>query len=118
MKYIDTIGQTALLFLTGMMVIAYSWSGLMYGQLFIGIWQMISSIVSVIAGTPHKSLRRIHLLLATTYLLLLYVGFITSHQFLLLTVPPWTLALYYYGITWKWFLSNPKKGNFLPNISF
>jgi hypothetical protein len=117
MKYLDIIGQTAILFLTGMMAIAYSWSGLMYGQLFIGIWQMISSIVSVIAGTPNKNLRRIHLVVAATYLVLLYVGF-TNHEFFFLTVPPWMLAIYYYTITWKWFLTDPKKGKFLPNISF
>ena len=38
MKYLDIIGQTVILFLTGMMIIAYSWSGLMYGQFFIGVW--------------------------------------------------------------------------------
>ena len=117
MKYVDIIGQTALLLLTAMMIVGYSWSGLMYGQLFIGVWQMISSIVSVITGTPDRNLRRIHLLLAVTYLVLLAVGFV-NHQFFFLTVPPWMLAIFYYTITWKWFLDNPKKGNFLPNISF
>jgi CDP-diglyceride synthetase len=117
MKYVDITIQTIILFLTATMMTMYSWSGLMYGQLFIGIWQMISSVVSVSAGTPNKNLRRIHLLLATIYLILLAIGF-RNHEFILLTVPPWMLAFFYYTITWKWVLSDQKKGKFLRNISF
>lgn len=117
MKYLDIIIQTVLLLLTFALLVPYSMSALLIGQFCIGVWQMLSSTISVVAGTPNKLLRRIHFALAVIFLIFMYTGLVEDS--VLTFAIPWALALYYYTITWMWFLSaNPKKGKFLPNTSF
>lgn len=131
MKYLDLAIQT-ILFVFGIVMLFVSWGeadwpfAILYAQALLGPWQMISAIVSVIAKTPLHRKKRLHLLLAAIYLMVLYicgnlsVVSISGRFFsMLLTVPAWGLAIFYYLLTWQWVFPRIRKGgNFLPNLSF
>jgi hypothetical protein len=117
MKRVDLIGQTLILFLTLVALTPFNWSGLMIGQFCVGVWQMISCVLSVIFVSSFRMHKVIHLTLAILYLLMLQMDF-NDYSFGMLTIPSWVLAIFYYSITWMWFLAEPKKGKFLRNISF
>jgi hypothetical protein len=131
MKYLDLAIQT-IIFIFGIVMLLVSWGeadwpfAILYAQALLGPWQMISSIVSVIAKAPLYKKKKLHLLLAAIYLMVLYVcgnmSFVSiSGRFfsLLLTVPAWALAIFYFILTWKWVFPRIRKGgNFLPNLSF
>jgi hypothetical protein len=117
MKYVDMIGQTILIVLTFALIIPYSWLAFMIGPVLLGAWQMVSSCICAFTKVPYRNLKRIHLGIATTYLILLAYELGYEFTFLAIAIPL-TLAIYYYILTWMWFLSDPKKGKFLPNISF
>jgi hypothetical protein len=124
MKYIDFIGQAVLLVCLLAFVAASGITGVFLGQLLLGTWQMLSSIVSVISNAPFRKKKIIHLVSSAAYLALLF--FIYSNKFfatvpmaiVVMMVPAWILALYYFSITWTWALASSKKSKFLPNISF
>lgn len=117
MKYVDIIGQTVLIVVTFALIIPYSWFAFMIGPIFLGVWQMVSSVIGSFVNIPFRNLKRIHLIIATLYLTLL--AFEVGYQFPLIAIAiPAVLAIYYYVLTWMWFLSDTKKGKFLPNISF
>jgi hypothetical protein len=117
MKYIDIIAQTIILIATLLMMTAWNASGLAFGALCLGAWQMLSSVLCICFIKSHSNLRIVHLLLAVLYLAIFSIH---PDNFLnpVMIVPPLTLAIYYYVITWKWFLHEPKRSKFLPNISF
>jgi hypothetical protein len=133
MKYLDVATQT-IIFATGIIILFFSWGDadwpmdILLAQLMLGPWQMISSIVSVIGKTPFYRKKRIHLLLAAIYLIVLYAyialdsGIIPHSETvsrLMFIVPAWALATFYYALTWKWvFLRKKSVGNFLPHLSF
>lgn len=134
MKYLDLIIQT-LIFIFGITVLIWfsdeaAWpvNALLIVQMVLGPWQMLSSFASVVLQAGFHKVKRIHLGVSIIYLAVLYVYFYKSPPFfnhagivakLLLTVPAWTLAFFYYIVTWKWVLRGRKKrGSFLPHLSF
>ena len=130
MKYLD-YGTQTIIFTFGIVSLLISWAqlspGILYAQLLLGVWQMISSIVSVITKAPLYRKKRLHLLLAAFYLMALYAygqispGMPHAQFFFgfIFTVPAWALAIFYYIITCQWvFARKKKRGNFLPNLSF
>ena len=131
MRYIDLSIQS-LIFLAGIgLLIAYRsepMNAILIIPLLLVPWQMLSSLVALIARTGHWRKKRIYLILSCLYLMIFYVSgnskialFENSHLVyaLLLTIPPMTLAVFYYSLTWKWVTSGRRnKGSFLPNVSF
>jgi hypothetical protein len=131
MKYLD-LGIQTIIFVFGIVILFVSWGdadwpfGILYAQLVLGPWQMISSIVSVITKAPLYRKKALHLSLAAIYLFALFAcGNMGSETLVqrffgvMLTVPAWTLAIFYYILTCKWVLLRKRNGgNFLPNLSF
>jgi hypothetical protein len=124
MKYIDFIGQALLLIGTLILAAIFAGTGILIGQFVLGIWQMTSSVISVLSNAPFRRKKILHLLSSTVYLIIL--GIIYSNRIfastpmavVLMMVPAWLLALYYFSITWTWAHAETKKSRFLPNISF
>ena len=124
MKYIDFIGQVLLLVATLVLATVYYGTGVLLGQFILGIWQITSSIISVSTNAPFRKRKVIHLVSSIVYLTFLTI--IYSNSFfastpiavVLMMVPAWILAFYYFAITWTWALAETKKSKFLPNISF
>lgn len=131
MKYLDLVIQT-IIFVIGIVILLGTWEdvnwpyGILYAQMMLGPWQMVSSIVSVLTKAPLYRKKRLHLLLAIIYLFALYVcgnadTETLAHRFygFMLTVPAWALASFYYILTYRWVFPRIRKGgNFLPNLSF
>ncbi|MBT1703064.1 hypothetical protein [Chryseosolibacter indicus] len=129
MKYIDVVGQTLILLACigiGLISIGdndWPFGAVIFLQLFIGIWQMLSSIISVSFRTNQWKRKRTHLIAAITYLILLYVVtsfiHIVSPTNVLLFLPSWALAVYYYVVSWRCvFIAKKDSNRFLPHISF
>ena len=124
MKYIDFIGQTVLLMATLILAVAFGGSGILIVQFFLGAMQMLSSFISVITDVPFRKKKLIHLLSALIYLAILVFIFTnkvfdqSSIAIIVMMLPAWALAFYYYAITWTWALSGTNRSKFLPNISF
>lgn len=124
MKYIDFIGQTVLLVATLILAVAFGGSGILIGQFFLGAMQMLSSVISVITNAPFRKKKLIHLVSALIYLTLVALIFTnkifasSSISVVLMMIPAWGLAIYYYVITWIWAFSETNRSRFLPNISF
>ena len=128
MRYIDLIVQTILIVggITWAIVelaLSDSMFPILVTQFCLGIWQMFSCFISIIfQGTVWRSKAR-YFVAALLYLALLAILF-TSDVLdsavmtgVLLIVPAWLLAFYYYFLTWKSVLPQ-KRGGFLPNLSF
>jgi hypothetical protein len=133
MKYLDFTLQTTILLLT-ILLVAVSYGeldlpiGILVAQLALGSCQYLSSLISVLVDAPFLKQKKIHLVVSTIYLLLLYVGaqehfhgisFPAEVILPALTIPAWTLGIYYYIITWRWaFPKIKRRGRFLPHLSF
>lgn len=102
---------------------------IMIVQFFMGIWQVLSCVLSLILYPNQNNSRRNHIVMAALYVLSLFVfPALLNHdlsifpEWLIIvyaTVPAWSLALYYYWITFTHTFPNRiKRGSFLPNISF
>jgi hypothetical protein len=134
MRYLDLVIQS-LIFIFGITALIWfsgdsAWpvNALLIAQLILGPWQMLSSFASAILRAGFHKAKRLHLIVSTIYLITLYVFFnwsppIFNHNDvipkILLTVPAWSLAFFYYIVTWKWVLTHKRKrGSFLPNLSF
>ena len=98
-------------------------------QLFLGIWQFCSSLISVSSKGILWTRKKNHLVISTLYILFLTMcsigikGVNVNEHIILIylfwTVPAWTLALYYLYLSYhSAFPSIRKKGSFLRNISF
>lgn len=124
MKYIDFIGQAFLLLTTLVLAAVFFGSGILVGQFLLGIWQLLSSIISVLTDAPFRKKKIIHLVSSILYLAALTIIYSqsifasTPIAVVLMMVPAWILAIYYFSITWTWTLADTKKSKFLPNISF
>ena len=124
MKYIDFIGQALLLLATLILTFVFFGTGILIGQFLLGIWQMISSGASVLSNAPFRKQKMIHLLCSFSYLALLATVYANSWwstsaiAFVLMMVPAWILALYYFSVTWTWTFAEKSRSKFLPNISF
>jgi hypothetical protein len=130
MRYIDLSVQS-LLFLAGIvLLIVYRhepMSAIFLIQLLLAPWQMTSSLISLITKAGQWRQKRIHLALSCLCLMIFFVSensktilFENSNlaYVLFLTIPPMTLAVFYYILTWKWVAERRNKGSFLPNLGF
>ena len=132
MKYMrgfDFLIQTATLLATLVLVfMAWEdrdmWLFVMVLQFVIGTWQYVSGAIWLMAYPKVRS-RRIHMMLATIYLIILFTTAMINHvdgnKFYAVYVfgLPWLLAMYYYLISWRTVF--PKAGRlskFLPHVSF
>jgi hypothetical protein len=124
MKYIDFIGQALLLVATLVLTAVFFGTGILLGQFLLGMWQLLSSFISVLTNAPFRKKKLIHLVSSCIYLAglaIIYSNKIfasSAAAVVLMMVPAWILALYYFSITWTWALAETKKSKFLPNISF
>lgn len=124
MKYIDFIGQTLLLVATLILTAVFFGSGILIGQFLLGVWQMISSAISVLTNAPFRKKKIIHLVSSLVYLAGLAIIYSNSLfastplAVIMMMAPAWILAIYYFSITWTWALADSKKSKFLPNVSF
>ena len=133
MKYIDLIAQSLLLAF-GAASALYSihdekWvMVILMAQFYIGVWQLASSIISLLFDPILRNAKRLHFILSLGYLLslaVMVVPKIMSSQAaglfdkLFMTIPAWSLAIFYYFLTWKRILFTRKKsGSFLRHVSF
>lgn len=124
MKYIDFIGQALLLVATLILTFMFFGTGILLGQFLLGVWQMLSSVVSVLGNAPLRKKKAIHLVCSFSYLSLLAIIYTnnwwsnTPTAFVLMMVPAWILAIYYFTVTWTWAFAEKSRSKFLPNISF
>jgi hypothetical protein len=92
-------------------------------QWVLGWWQMIGSGVSLIFRGPLFRKKLLHFLLASLYLLTLvldkYIELPGHLVIWYLTIPPWSLAVYYYVLSYRrTYVLDRERGSFLPNLSF
>jgi hypothetical protein len=128
MRKIDFISQTILLAASGIFLFGSLYRHEMLylflcGQLFIGIWQYGSTLMSFMSGT--LKYRKKYFLVATSYLAGIFImvsfGKSLPSQILLMYffIPSWWLALYYYRMTWRSFFIRYKNASgFLPHTNF
>ncbi|SHH91585.1 hypothetical protein SAMN04488109_6065 [Chryseolinea serpens] len=127
MKYIDVTIQTLLfVFAIALLILSFDdgeqwYFVVLYAQVLLGPWQLLGSLTSILLKTRHYRLKIVHQLLSWIVLLVLYIiGRSTGempHPALLILVP-WTLAFYYYLITWSEVIGKRVQGKFLPHLSF
>jgi hypothetical protein len=128
MKYIDFSVQS-LLFIAALVVIIGNIGGsdavrvVLWMQLLLGPWQVLSSVISVGIRTRMYKLKVIHLIVSASYLSALF--FIPFRKFSEVTTliafmaPAWTLAIYYYVLTCRdTFQRSTRQSSFLPHTSF
>jgi hypothetical protein len=124
MKYIDFIVQTLLLVATLILATVLGGTGILLGQFIFGVWQMLSSVISVSTNTPFRKMKIIHLTVSTGYvgiLLVLYSNSIFATNSIALIIAmalAWVIGFFYYGLTYAWANADSKRSKFLPNISF
>ncbi|MFD1002522.1 hypothetical protein ACFQ21_24570 [Ohtaekwangia kribbensis] len=132
MKYIDFTIQSlimlgGLIFVTGAIFSKSDvFIAILMIQLYLGPWQFTSSLISVIARTPHFPAKLTHLMVSVFYLLSLLATLNIGnggapHLALKLywTIPAWILGIYYYITTWQWTLAKKTGGGkFLTHINF
>lgn len=133
-RYIDFTLQT-LLFLAALVTLITAAFApdtiavVMIVQFFMGVWQVLSCVFSLVAYPNQNNNRRNHIVTAALYVLSLFAfPALLNHDLNVIpewlvivyaTVPAWSLALYYYWITFtRTFPNRIKRGSFLPNISF
>lgn len=135
LKYIDLVVQTLCIVLAASLLFSAfmgrhpddaGWGmSILYAQMVIGPWQMISSGISIVTRAALWRMKIIHFAIALTYILSLIYLFssdpIGQEIFMnwFLTVPAWILAFYYYFLTWVWVIrANTRQGGFLPHLGF
>lgn len=123
MKYIDLTIQT-LLFLAAIILVGMYFGQhegaaiILLPQMFLGPWQLMGSLASVLLRTREYELKVPHLAISWIYIVVLVVASRAHVPMMLLTVPAWMLATYYYVVTWKVVLHPTHGGKFLPHLSF
>ena len=97
--------------------------------MFLGLWQVLSSVIGVLARNKAHKLKRVHLVASALYFLVMVfarelasaLNYKLSDAIIMcyLIIPPWMLAFYYYRITWRIaFPTYKKNSSFLPHINF
>ena len=127
MKYIDFFAQS-LMFIAVLIIIASKIGenpapSMLSIQLIVGTWQLLSSLISVGFRTSLHELKIIHLVISGIYIsILLIIPFpelSRTVSLIILMVPAWTLAVYYYAITcFATFQHEGRQSSFLPHTSF
>jgi hypothetical protein len=137
LKSIDFVGQTIIwlgLLVCGMVILFsgdspgnFFYIGLV-AQFFMGCWQMISSGLFMLLRAENFKLRSLHFVsgllclgaIALSAWIDKELDSVVSNALLLITgvIIPWSLAIFYYTITWRWMFPQKSSGKFLPHISF
>jgi hypothetical protein len=118
--FIDLLVQTillgAILVMSGKLLFEEGWGAwggmiffAMIGAMFLGPWQMLSSIITTAARAPHFKLRAIHLVVSTLYIIIVLATdgfngmngdpFNSTLNPVFLIGTPALLAVFYYYIT-------------------
>jgi len=126
MKYIDFGIQTIIfIFALGLLGITIanreSLMAILYAQLLLGPWQLLSSLISVCSRSDFHKEKRIHLFTSIGYLIVLFSDPDLPSELVayLYTIPAWLLAIYYYYLTYQWaFRLQKSNGGFLRHINF
>jgi hypothetical protein len=128
MKYIDFSVQS-ILFVAVLVVLIANIGGsdavrvVLWMQLLVGPWQLLSSVISVGMRSRLYKLKTIHLIISALYLAVLFIlpfrRFTESTSMIILMVPAWTLAVYHYLLTTLATFQRPvRQSGFLPHTSF
>jgi FtsH-binding integral membrane protein len=141
MKYlrnIDFVGQSIiLLLLVGFcLMILFTapleWDGYMiiilYAQLFLGPWQLLSALIAFFTKANLKELRKIHLVSSLICIVCCAISAWLHNTYsnegtmavgvIFFIIIPWCLAILYYSITWRWVFPPRPSGKFLRHVSF
>ncbi|MBL0745026.1 hypothetical protein [Chryseolinea lacunae] len=123
MKYVDLAIQTLLFLAAAGVVITHfgapDWEmGILLVQILLGPWQLLGSLAAVLLRTRQHELKVPHLAISWIYIFVLLVVSRDHVSVMLVTVPAWLLAAYYYVVTWKVALHRKHDGKFLPHLSF
>jgi hypothetical protein len=129
-KWID-FGVQATLLLFGLGVLLFlsteaNWPfQLLWVQMILGPWQLISAIILCIATAQFRTQRLIYLFVSIAWLILLSQGSKLNFEsasylkIIGLIAVPWIFAAYYFNLTrLSVFPRQRKRGNFLPHLSF
>lgn len=129
-KYIDWAGQT-LLMLAGIIAIVSNLDQstgvfiVMWVQLVLGPWQVLSAIVWTVWGMPHQESRQRYLIAALGWIFLLIflsdAHPVLNEQIIIIIgaiIIPWVLALYYYRIVCQSTFVKVSGKGFLPHLQF
>ena len=127
-KYIDFSVQS-LMFVAVLVILLGQIGGsdaillVLWMQLLVGPWQVISSLISIGLRRRMYRLKAAHLVASAIYL----TGLLTSplrqlgesETLIILMVPAWTLAVFYYVLTILATFQRPaRQSSFLPHTSF
>ena len=125
MKFLDFSVQSLMLVVVLILLVASENPSpdILSMQLVVGSWQLLSSLRSVGLRTRKYKLKTIHLILSAIYLsILLIIPFpelSRSVALIILMVPAWILAAFYYAITcFAAFPKTSRQSSFLPHTSF
>ena len=124
MRHIDFYAQTGILIGTLVLLALFSGYGLLLGQAVLGGWQVLSCIISVVFFQEFRKAKLWHLSISCVVVITFYLSdghpsLLNDFVFLLLVMlPSWGLAIYYFVITWRWHSATGNRSKFLPNISF
>jgi hypothetical protein len=98
------------------------------GQLILGIWQYGGSLVLFIMRSGDRHKLKPYLILSSCYLFLLSIFnylfgtekwfYGTDLNLLMIIIPSWVLAGYYFFITFKRTFPKRERGKFLRHVSF
>jgi hypothetical protein len=139
--YIDFAGQTilmmGLLLSLGAAIMGVKYDEwlflLLCAQMYLGPWQMLSCLISILIKSHGYKQKRIHFVIAILYLITLMLGLWFGSQgallfedetlriagILALTIPSWVLGIYYYVLTWHIaFPTYKSHSSFLPHTNF
>ncbi len=127
MKYIDFFAQS-LMFVAVLIIMAAKIGenpapSMVSIQLIVGMWQLLSSFISVMLRTRMYKLKTIHLVVSGIYISILFIipfpELSRTVSLIILMVPAWILAVYYYSITcFATFQHRRRQSSFLPHTSF
>lgn len=95
---------------------------LLLTQIVMATIQLVASVFSLLTKAGRHSVRSYLLgvgLYIAVLLLIFSINDVPEHwKTILLTVPAWSLAIYYYYISWKTVTVRKPQSRFLPHINF
>ena len=126
MRKFDLIGQTLIItagLAAGIATLVNQENGvfLLVIQFGLGVWQMISSGISILIVGPMFRKKLFHFVTALVYLgtLMFLESMDKTFAIWYLIIPAWSLGIYYYVLTYRLVFNTGRgRGNFLPNLSF
>jgi hypothetical protein len=125
MKKLDFIGQTVIIVLTVLLFLASGGIPIgLAGILAIGLWQIVSCLISVLSNAPLFYAKIVHLAFSILFAAM-YFAYENKHEmtdeeagitFTLIYATPIALAVYYYIVTLEWWFRKPN-ANDVPRSS-